>query len=274
MKGDSEQGPDQQSIAVIARRFVDARRQCRPLRAFPGALPDNLEEAYRCQDAAISLWGHPIGGWKVGRIPPHLEARFGCDRLAGPIFRNVIDTVADGECHTMAVFDGGFAAVEAEFVAVIGHDAPADKRRWSLEETADMIADLRIGLEIASSPLSTINDIGPAAVVSDFGNNAGLIVGPSITGWRERPLDSLVCEAFVDDRLVGRGGAFQLSGGYLRSVQFMLELAAAQHRPLTAGTVIATGQTTGIHDVRIGEQARLDFGSDGVLRCSFRAAAA
>jgi 2-keto-4-pentenoate hydratase len=173
----------------------------------------------------------------------------------------------------MPIFVGGFAAVEAEFVAVIGNDAPPQQLHWSLDEAAEMIVDLRIGLEIASSPLATINEIGPLAVVSDFGNNAGLIVGPSIRNWHTRPLETLRCEAFVDEHSVGRGGAFQLTGGFLRSVQFMLELAARRGHPLESGAFIATGQTTGVHDVLTGQQARLDFAEDGELRCRFAAAA-
>jgi 2-keto-4-pentenoate hydratase len=273
MKGDSQHGSAPQSIQDIARQFVAAREQRRPLDGFPGELPENLEQAYHCQDAALALWPDRVGGWKVGRIPPAVERRFQCDRLAGPIFRQTIHMAAPGDCPIMPIFAGGFAAVEAEFVAVIGDDAPPQQLHWSLDEAADMIVDLRIGLEIASSPLASINDIGPLAVVSDFGNNAGLIVGPTIRDWQTRSLESLCCEAFVDERSVGRGGAFQLSGGFLRSVQFMLELAARRGHPLQSGALIATGQTTGIHDVLIGQQARLDFAEDGELHCRFAAAA-
>jgi 2-keto-4-pentenoate hydratase len=53
----------------------------------------------------------------------------------------------------------------------------------------------------------------------------------------------------------------------LRSLQFILELAAKRGRPLRAGDVIATGQTSGIHDIATGETGRIDFGRDGALAC-------
>lgn len=259
-------------LGGIAREFVDARRACRPLPAFPGPVPEELAVAYRIQDKAIDMWPEVIGGWKVGRIPPEVEARFGIDRLAGPIFAPTIYEVANGRCLDMPVFAGGFAAVEAEYVVVVAADAPADKREWSTTEAAAMIADLRIGLEIASSPLATINDLGPPVVVADFGNNAGLIVGPSIRDWATRDLDSMQCDAFVDGAPVGHGGAYRLTGGFVRSVQFLLELAAQRGRPLCKGDLIATGQTTGIHDVEPGQVSRLDFGRDGHLECRLTAA--
>ena len=260
------------ALRDVAARFVAARRECRPLPDYPGPIPPDLETAYRIQDFAIELWAGDVRGWKVGRIPPEVENRFGIDRIAGPIFAATIHRPANGSDLAMPVFVPGFAAVEAEYVAVIGSDAPAGKFQWSAAEAADMIADLRIGLEIASSPLASINALGPAVVVSDFGNNAGLIVGRSIDNWRLRSLDSMQCDTYVDGEAVGQGGAFRLTGGFVRSVQFLLELGAERGRPLKAGDVVATGQTTGIHDVAPGQKSCLDFGRDGRLECSFTAA--
>lgn len=257
---------------ATAERLVAARRSCRPLTDFPGQIPDSLAAAYRIQDSGISLWTDQVAGWKVGRIPPAVEDTFGIDRLAGPIFAASIRHADSGDVKEMPVFDGGFAAIEAEYVAIVAADAPAGKTDWSVEEAKQMIADLRIGLEIASSPLPTINDLGPPVVVSDFGNNAGLIVGPSIRDWATRELETMTCSSFIDDEPVGNGGAFNLTGGFVRSVQFLLELSAARGRPLKQGDLIATGQTSGIHDIRVGQAGRIDFGDDGELACLATAA--
>ena len=254
-----------QALQDIAARFVRARQRAQPLADFPGTVPAELKLAYQIQDLAIELWPEAIGGWKVGRIPPALESGFGIDRLAGPIFADTIVRAESGAVLEMPMYVGGFAAIEAEFVAVIGSDAPADKLAWSMDEALAMISDLCIGLEIASSPLATINELGPAVVVSDFGNNIGLIVGPSIENWRTRALDSMQCSSSVGGQDVGSGGAFNLTGGFVRSVQFLLELTASRKRPLRAGDVIATGQTTGIHDVTVGQIGRADFSADGNL---------
>ena len=34
-----------------------------------------------------------------------------------------------------------------------------------------------MGVEMAGSPLATINELGPTVVAADFGNNNGLILG-------------------------------------------------------------------------------------------------
>jgi len=262
-----------QMLENIAASFVDARIAAKGLDAYPGTVPADLATAYRIQDKAIELWDDSIGGWKVGRIPPAVEDQFGCDRLAGPIFSSTIMQQNGNDNFKMPVFSKGFAAVEAEFVAVIAKDAPSDKLHWERDEAESMITELRVGLEIASSPLGPINDLGPAVVASDFGNNAGLIVGPAIPGWQARDLQSLSCATYIDGELVGEGGAFGLTGGVVRSVQFILELAASRGRPLKAGEFIATGQTTGIHDVSIGQSVRIPFadGNDGEVTCKIAA---
>lgn len=261
-------------LQQIAAHFVAARRAALPLADYPGPVPANLATAYSIQDLAIDQWPDEIGGWKVGRIPPAVEDDFGCDRLAGPIFKGTIHYEENGKAVAMPVIAGGFGAIEAEYVAIIAKDAPEDKISWSIEEAKSMIGDLRIGLEVAASPLKTINDLGPAVVASDFGNNAGLIVGPSIRDWQSRALESLACESFIEGASVGSGGAFLLTGGYLRSVQFILSLAAQRGRALKAGDVIATGQTNGIHDVLPHQNTRIEFAGDGAIECRIEAAAA
>ncbi len=267
MPADDGTRPADRELEAIARAFVAARRAAIPLPDFPGRIPADMAAAYRCQDLAMELWPDALAGWKVGRIPPEVEARYGSDRLAGPVFAKTVRHVPSGETVELPVYAGGFAAIEAEFVIVVGADAPPDKLEWSREETAAMMEDLRIGVEMASSPLASINALGPAVVACGFGNNAGLIVGPSIANWRERDLGTMTCEAFIDGKRVGSGGAFNLTGGPLRSLQFMLELAARRGRPLRAGAVIATGQTSGIHDIRPGQTGRIDFAGDGTLSC-------
>jgi len=256
----------------IAEALVQARLSAGCLDQYPGETPGNLDIAYQIQDRAIDLWPDELSGWKVGRIPPQLEDEFGSDRLAGPIFDRTIHRQNDGEETDMPVFADGFAAVEAEFVAVISEDAPAEKLDWSRDEAEAMIAELHVGLEVASSPLGAINDLGPAVTASDFGNNAGLIIGAVIPDWCSRDPETLTSATYVDDHLSGEGGAYTLTGGVTRSVQFMLELAAKRGRPLHAGDVIATGQTSGIHEVSLGQVARIEFGNDGRLACKIVAA--
>jgi 2-keto-4-pentenoate hydratase len=249
----------------VARRLVEARLAARPLPGFPGPLPRNLAEAYQIQDAAIPLWPDEIAGWKVGRVPVAPGEPPG-ERLAGPIFKRQVRPAGAGETLFPALV-GGFAAVEAEFVIRLGADAPAGKLEWTADEAAALIAAWHIGVETAGSPMADINAIGGVAVVGDFGNNAGVILGPEIADWRTRPLESMTCQVSIDGRSVGVGSAASIPGGPLGALVFLLGHCASRGRPLKAGALIATGAATGVHDILAGQPSVLSFGDLGEIAC-------
>jgi 2-keto-4-pentenoate hydratase len=255
------------AASAIARSFVTARLEARALPAFPGTVPPDLQAAYACQDAAISLWPDTVAGWKVGGIPPAWRSEHTDERLVGPVFRQAIRPAFSNEIVEVPIFIGGFAAVEAEFILRIAEDAPVGRLEWSPEEAAELVAAMHVGVEPASSPLATLNQLGPAAIVSDFGNNAGLIVGPEIADWRRRAPHTLPSETSLDGHSVGRGTAASISGGPLAALSFALGCCARRGRPLKAGMYVTTGATTGIHDIRPGQTARVDFESIGTILC-------
>jgi 2-keto-4-pentenoate hydratase len=243
----------------IASRFVSARLAGQALPAYPGALPESLDAAYARQDAAIALWPDTVVGWKVGRIPDAWLDRMGEDRLMGPVFAHQLKTLDPGQSAELRVIGGGFAAVEAEYVFVLGADADPDRVDHDPQSASELIGELRVGIELAGSPLSTINELGPAVVVSDFGNNAGIFLGPTINDWREKDWSSFTCETWIEGGLVGRGGASSLPGGPLAALAFALNRGARRGLPLKAGMIVSTGAATGIHDILAGQRARLVF---------------
>lgn len=242
----------------IARRLVKARFDASALPRYPGTIPHSLDAGYACQDAAIHLWPAPIAGWKVGRIPPDWEARLGEERLVGPIFSDRVQRHGALPAR-FPVITGGFAAVEAEFVFVLAQDAPTGKLAWSAEEAAALVKALHVGVEFAGSPLPDINRLGPPVVVSDYGNNAGLLLGPEVLGWQQRLDAGLACETFIDGVSVGTGGTHAIDGGVLAALAFALAKGARRGRPLRAGQLVSTGAATGIHDIVAGQQSRVVF---------------
>ena len=255
---------DNSATSSIAHAFIGARRGGRALDSYPGVKPESLEAAYVIQDEAIAAWPDRIAGWKLGRINAPHHVRYGAGRLAGPIFSRNVWTA--GQTPTrFGVIEGGFAAVEAEYVLELGETAP-DQDGWTADSVAPLVARAFIGVEIAGSPFAGINDHGPAVTASDFGNNAGLILGPEIAGWRDR-LSGLVCTLAIEGVVVGRGGAAAIPGGPLDSLAFLLNLLHRRGRRLEAGQLVSTGAATGVHEIVAGQSAVADFGDDGCVEC-------
>lgn len=251
--------------AAAARRLVEARLAVRALPGFPGALPPDMAAGYAAQDHGIALWPDEVVGWKVGKIPEDLQAELGAARVMGPVFRRHVWDADPLTPTPLPVIPGGFAAVEGEYVYRIGRDAPADKLDWTPEEALGLVQAMLVGVEFAASPLAQINVLGPRVVAADFGNNAGLVLGPPVPGWRGTPAPA--CEAYVEERLVGRGSPESLPGGPASALAFLAGACARRGRPLTRGQLVTTGAASGIHDIEAGQSARISFGELGEIRC-------
>lgn len=260
-----------ENTKAIAGAFTLARADGRALGNFPGKLPATLDDAYAVQDLAISTWPDRVAGWKIGLITPAYRRVAGAERLAGPIFARQIFSDGAGKVHDMPVFDGGFAAVEAEFVFCLKSGLAADVP-VTPETAAGVVESLHIGVEIASSPFSGINDLGPMSVVSDFGNNNGLVVGPAINGWEERSLESLPARVEINGKMVGEASAAAIPGGPIGALCFLLELCRARGVELMAGDYVSTGAATGVHEAPVGAQSVADFGPFGSIKLRLVAA--
>ena len=232
----------------ISATLVRARATARALSGPPEGLPDSLDGAYRLQQQSIADWDDEVAGWKVGGVPPAYLDRFDEKFLAGPIFARSIRTVEQGGRVEMPVFDGGFAAIEPEFVFRLGEGEDADR--------------LFIGAEIASSPIPDINDYGPTAVISDFGNNNGLALGPEIEHWRSRDGAATIA-THIDGECIAEKPLEDFRENALASLAFLRRLAAERGFDLPEGTLVSSGAITGVHEAKAGAQSLLDFGPFG-----------
>jgi 2-keto-4-pentenoate hydratase len=263
-------GDDQ--TAGIRRAFREARRAGRSLPDYPGQIPATLEAAYLIQNAAIMEWPDEVAGWKVGFIAPSLRDLYPQERLSGPIFSKTVCLAQPDEVIDIPAIENGFTAVEAEILLQISQDIPAG----SVAEDAPLeplVAAAHLGIEPAGSPLSAINDLGPAVVISDFGNNAGVVIGPRYTGdlaslLAPEPPDIMV-ETIVDGQRIGQKPVSAIPGGPGRALRFLLRNLGQRGLKLKAGAWISTGAITGVHRVAPGTESIIRGEGLGEVRVRF-----
>jgi 2-keto-4-pentenoate hydratase len=246
MSGAVLQSVSSDKLEMIAEQFVRARLAGQSFSQYPGTVPATLAEAYSLQELAIQRFPDAIVGWKVARIGAQWSKQYPEERLVVPVFQ------------------GGFAAVEAEIVLRVNEDAPANKTNWTIDEAAELVRSFHLGVETAGSPLATLNDLGPGAIIGDFGNNWGVIVGSMVGEWRS--IAEIIALTFIEDALCGRGTAF-IRQGALGALAFALNKCAERGRPLRAGDVVSTGAITGVHDIKVGQRSRLVFEGCGEIEC-------
>ena len=255
-------------VDVISERLLQARSSANPLPAFPGELPSDVATAYAVQRRSIDRWPDEVAGWKVGGISPSFATQYAATRLAGPIFKRQIISASNTELVVPTVFDGGFAAVEAEFVLCTAIPIQPSGSNIDKGRLRDSIASVHIGAEIASSPMPNINDLGPGAIISDFGNNAGLIVGPSILDWRQRCNEHVSISVLVNDETVGTVRT-SVEDDAFDALEFLVELSIARGIELPAGTFVTCGALSGIHEMKTGDRSSVVFESLGTLNIQF-----
>ena len=245
-----------------ARVFVLNRYNKVGFDEFPGIMPSNPDEAYAIQDAAIAEWNSPVVGWKVGRITGEMESRFGENRFLGPIFEEDVWPLELGAPTPFPMIRGGFAALEAELVARIS--APGDRDDWTAKDCASLVQAWHAGIEVAGSPLATINDLGPLASIAGFGNNMGLILGPEIA---VSDPDTVEATTTIAGTTFGPRAAGMLPGGPLTAIAFALNRLARMGETVPEGCLISTGAVTGVHVVEEGQECRVQFAPDITLEC-------
>ena len=256
-------------LDVIAEAFVAARRDARGLPEYPGEAPTTLDDAYAIQDRARALAGDDVAGWKVGRINPPLDGQLGTNRLAGPIFAHSVRPHLPAPA--MPVFGEGFGAAEAEFLLRIGTAPDPAKTSYTLEEAAELIDAVHVGLEIASSPFPGINAHGPLVTISDFGNNHGLVVGEAIADWRDAELLDWPVTLSIDRVEIGAATARAMLDGPIGAARFLFQTMAARGVALRPGQWISSGAVTGVHEVSPGAQVTATF-RDMRVSCTIEAA--
>lgn len=247
-------------VRDIASAFVAARRSGTAISQFPGRTPHDLAAAYAIQDCAISLWEREIGGWKVGRINPPRDSLLGADRLVGPAFRDTI-LFASGQPCVFPVFHDGFAAAEAEFMLRL---APREGPLPTTSEAAmNWIDEVRIGIEIASSPYPRINADGPCVTIADHGNNAGLLLGPVVPRAMWGHLDEVEVTLCVDDHQVGIATTATMLDGPFGAARFLIANLASRSIAVQPGWWVSSGAITGVHEVLPGSRVAASFSGHG-----------
>jgi 2-keto-4-pentenoate hydratase len=251
----------------LAKKLTDARKKALSFSQYPAQIPVDLGFSYLVQDAAIDIWPDEIVGWKIGRLSPEAQDIHKTERLSGPIFKKRL-WKASNETNLVSIIEGGFAAVEAEFVFEIGQDADANKVEYSETEAFELLASVHAGVELAGSPIFDINSYGPLVVASDFGNNFGLILAQKLLDFSdESQLSSENCLKFttqtrINGEIVGSGGLFSIPNGPLAAIAWLAGHLAKRNRPLKRGQLISSGATTGIHDFTIQDSANVCFSSN------------
>jgi len=246
----------------ISDALLHARRACKPIDGFPAELPQTLDQAYAVQLCAIPKWDADLVGFKVGGVPPKFQEQFPTIWQAGPMFADQKYNVKSGESIEVTVFEGGFAAYEAELVFELKDLDKLDAPLETIAETHAFISRVYLGAEIASSPNIRVNELGPGSIISDLGNNAGVVLGPEAPLSILENFSDLEVVLTIDDVEIGRATPNAGDNGPMGALRFILNhfIAMKGKIDLPENCLISSGAITGVHQSHAGTKSTIKFG--------------
>ena len=246
-------------LSALSKNLIAARKSCAPLNEFPGTMPATPEEAYKVQSECIAGWDDELVGWKVAGLRADLHEQFKAARQSGPVFKKSLQ-ISNGQDRIFApVYAQGFAAIEAEFVILLGDVSHLPTSNLTEQDAISAIDKIFIGIEIASSPMKNTHSYGALSPICDFGNNAGVIVGPEITNWKELDLSSINVSVIIGDNEVGNANTKPGLDGPIGAVAYLIEHLAKRGHTINAGTYISSGAITGAHQTETGIPSEVTF---------------
>jgi len=251
--------------STLSQNLIAARKSCSPLAEFPGTLPDTPEDAYKVQSQCIAGWDDELVGWKVAGLKAELHESFKAKRQSGPVFKKNLQ-FSNGEDHILApVYAEGFAAIEAEFVILLGDVSSLPKSNLTEQDAINAIDKIYMGIEIASSPMKNTHSYGTLSPICDFGNNAGVIVGPEITNWKEIDLSTINVSVNIDGEEVGKANTKPGLDGPVGAVSYLIEHLAQRGHEIKSGTYISSGAITGAHQADVNVASKVTFEGIGTI---------
>ena len=101
--------------------------------------------------------------------------------------------------------------------------------------------------------------------MSDFGNNAGMIVGKEVKNPLDLDFSQHVVSVDFDGQQIGAKPAGTGEGGPFGAVIFLINHLRKRGIAIPDGTAVSTGAVSGVHDTEIGVHSKVDFGDLGSM---------
>lgn len=251
-----------EEIKKLSNDLFTARRDATILQTYPGPIPATLEQAYAVQDLSIEASDDEVVGWKIGMVAPELRSDMGSERIMGPVFKQVHYHIGKGhaadEFIELPVFEGGFIAVEPELMIEVAEDIEPGSIDTA-EGVEHLVKTMYAGVEIASSPVVDLNDYGPTAIITDNGNQQGMIVGAEVENWKTGLADIEV-KTVINGEVINTAPANNVLNGQLAAFAYLIDCCALRGIKLPAGTLICSGAITGVHETVVGATSTVSFG--------------
>ncbi|HLH41485.1 MAG TPA: fumarylacetoacetate hydrolase family protein, partial [Bryobacteraceae bacterium] len=231
-----------------ARLLAQARIQHRRLSGLPsGARPNNVAEAYACQNALVSLLIEHYGGETIGyKIACTNKLAQELLHMAGPFHGKLLSSFCYDSPAEIEAAGFFMRVMEAEFAFRMGRDLAPGARIPSREEVTDAVEGVLPGIEIVDRRFEEWTAVGAESLIADNACHAAWVKGSLVQSWRGLDLAAQEVRLSVNGAVIQKGNGAAVLGHPLNALHW---LAASLHErglALKAGQYVTTGVTTDI----------------------------
>ena len=254
---------DQQAAQFLFEAHA-ARKPYQPIpREFA---PRTITEAYDMQDAyhkLITGGRGPIAGYKVALTTTVMQRMVGFDApWAGAVF-------ASGVHQSPASIRGEeyvHLGAECEVAVLLNRDMPAALAPYDRASAAEAVGALMPAFELVDDRGADYSDLFFLGVVADNTWNAGVVLGPQVTAWRDIDLATARGTMVINGQQAGEGKGGDVMGHPLEALAWLANTLAARGKSLSQGMFVMTGSIVSTKFLNAGDNATVSIDGLGEAR--------
>lgn len=243
-------------IAGAARYLFDAAQaQEKGAPLPPDLAPADVAAAYLVQDRLQALWTEAgaggVAGWKVALTSKVMQELVGVGQpCEGAIFASRVHHGAVSLAHDSFVNIG----VESEIAVRIAHDLPVSGGPYDQDSIRAAVAACMAAIEIVDDRAIDYGLIDAPLLIADNSFNAGCILGPEVTDWRDLDLAALPGRMLINGEVAGEGVGGDALGHPLVPLAWLANNLNERGTMLRAGDVVLTGSIVATKWLQPGDQ--------------------
>ena len=228
--------------------------------------PRNLTEAYDMQDAYHALIigeRGPIAGYKVALTTPVMQRMVGFNEpCAGAVFATGVHaSPASIRGHEYA-----HLGAECEVAVLLNRDMPSASAPYDRATAAEAVGALMPAFELVDDRGADYSHLFFLGVVADNTWNAGVVLGPKVTAWRDIDLPTARGAMMINGQQAGEGKGGDVMGHPLEALAWLANILAARGKSLSQGMIVMTGSIVSTKFLNTGDTATVSIDGLGEAR--------
>ena len=161
--------------------------------------------------------------------------------------------------------------VENEVAVRLAEDIPAAGAPYDRETISDYVAAVHAAIELVDNRYADFGTLStPVLIIDDF-FNAGLVLGPEITGWRGFDLGAINARTLVNGEEAGRGTGADILGHPLEALAWLANHRLSRGETLNAGEIVSLGSMVQVQWMSPGDTATMEIEHLGAISVTFTA---